>query len=217
MPTRELPVDRGAERARTILTDLSREMRAARLDRGLSQAVTGRAFGLSGGQVSRIERGLVRELSINTAARLLAVLGLEISVRVFPAGEPVRDRAHLALLGRLRVRLHRRLAWRTEVAVPIPGDLRAWDATIGGTGWLIGVEAETPPRDVQALERRIHLKARDSGVTQVILLLANTRHNRMLLHTHGESLREAYPVAGARALELLRIGAEPGGNAIILL
>lgn len=144
--------------------DLTAELRRARTDRGLSQAEVGRAVGLSGQQVSRIERGLVPDVSVAGICRLLAVVGLELSARAYPAGEPIRDRAHRALLGRFRQRLHRSLRWRTEVPLPIGGDLRAWDGHVSGAGWHVGVEAETRPTDLQALERRLALKLRDGAV-----------------------------------------------------
>ena len=79
------------------------------------------------------------------------------------------------------------------------------------------IEAETRPRDVQALERRLALKQRDGGVDWLILLLADTRHNRTFLAGPGSSLRARFPLDGRRALELLAAGVDPGQNAIILL
>ena len=105
----------------------------------------------------------------------------------------------------------------TEVAFPIPGDLRAWDAVVLGGDWRHGVEAETRPRDRQALERRIALKLRDGDVSSVSLLLLDSRHNRDFVRAHGTVLAERFPIRGRRSLELLRAGMNPGGNSIILL
>ncbi len=179
--------------------------------------MVGRAVGMSGPQVCRIERGCSPEVSIAALCRLLAVVGLELSARAYPAGEPTRDRAHLALLGRFRACLHGSLRWRMEAPFPIPGDLRAWDGHVGGVGWRVGVEAETRPVDLQALQRRLALKLRDGGVDALILLLSDTRHNRGLLRAHADDLVERFPVPGRRALELLAAGVPPGGNAIVML
>ena len=124
---------------------------------------------------------------------------------------------HLNLLERLRARLHPSLAWRTEVPVTAGPDVRAWDAQIKGDIWTDGVEAEVRLRDAQALERRIALKQRDGSVDSVILLVWNTRHNRDALASIGAGLRAAFPLAGARALELLTAGVNPGANSLILL
>jgi transcriptional regulator with XRE-family HTH domain len=217
MATRERPVDVGAGNGRRLVADVARELRQARLDRGLSQDRVGSAVGLSGSRVSRLERGLDDSLTFDQAARLLAVVGLELSVRAYPGGRPIRDSAHAALIGRLRSRLHRSLRLRTEVPLPVSGDQRAWDAVISGHGWLLGVEAETRPRDLQALERRLALKRRDGGVEHVVLLLTDSRHNRDLVRAYGRDLAESFPVPGRRALELLVAGVDPIGSAVLLL
>ena len=84
-------------------------------------------------QYGRIERGRSPEVSVATIATTAAVLGLDTSVRFFPTGDPVRDAGHVALLERFRTRLHETLTWRTEVAFPRTGDLRAWDEV--SPGW----------------------------------------------------------------------------------
>ena len=86
-----------------------------------------------------------------------------------------------------------------------------------GSDWRHGVEAETRPRDRQALERRLALKLRDGDVSSMSLLLLDSRHNRDFVRAHADALAERFPVPGRRALELLRAGVNPGGNSIILL
>lgn len=193
------------------------EIRAGRLDRGLAGLEIARAVGISAAQYSRIERGLSHGLTIQRASELLGVVGLELAAQAYPSGEPLRDRAHAALLDRLRVRLHPSLRFRTEVPFPDPRDRRAWDAVVAGPGWRNGVEAETRPRDRQALERRLALKLRDGDVTHLTLLLLDSRHNRAFVRAHGDVLRDAFPLPGSRALELLAAGVDPGASAIVLL
>lgn len=217
MGSRERPVDVGAASARAILARLAAEIRSARHQAGLSQNSVAAGVGISRSQVSRIERGRTPDLTIDMAARVFAVLGLVMRVQVFPSGDPIRDAAQAALLERLRVCLHRSFRWLTEVPLPIPGDLRAWDATACNATARIGIEAETRLRDLQAVERRTALKERDGGMDRVVLLVANTRHNREVVGAHSDALSARFPIPGPRALELLRAGADPGGNALILL
>jgi hypothetical protein len=80
-----------------------------------------------------------------------------------------------------------------------------------------GIEAETSPRDSQALTRRVQLKMRDGGVDGVILLLPRTRQTREFIERGAGTLGPAFPVAGSRALELLGAGVDPGGSAIVTL
>jgi transcriptional regulator with XRE-family HTH domain len=217
MTRRPAVVELGRLHGQEVVALVAREFRIARLDRGLSQRAVAAAVGIDRSSISRIERGRAEDLSLVTAAELLAAVGLELSVRTYPAGPPLRDAAHADLLRRFRARLHRSLDWATEVPLPIPGDLRAWDAMVTGDRWRCGIEAETRPRDGQALERRIALKQRDGGVDFVILLLLDSRHNRAFVREHADLLHARFPVAGARALELLGAGVAPGGNAVVLL
>ncbi|MEO8229857.1 MAG: helix-turn-helix transcriptional regulator [Chloroflexota bacterium] len=219
MATRQRPVDLGTERARLLANQLGAEIRHSRIDRGLSLEAAGKAVGLSASEVSRIERGKAPSVTLVQAARLLAVIGMELSARAF-AGlqQPIRDAGQVRLLGRFHDRLHRIVRWATAVPLPGPGDQRAWDAMISvGSLWRYGVEAETGPRDSQALTRRLNLKQRDGEVDGVILLLPVSRRSRQFLEAAGETLRPNFPVSGRRALELLSAGVDPGGSAIILI
>lgn len=208
---------RGAALGRELVARISTEAREARLAAGLGQSDVARAVGLSVAQVSRIERGLSPDLSIATAAQLHAVLGLRLSTRSYPDGDPIRDAGQQALLGRLLARCHPSLVRAWEVPFPTPGDLRAWDATLRGDSFRVGVEAETRLRDIQALDRRLALKERDGGMDRLLLVVLDSRANRAVVRAHHAVFDARFPVAGARALELLAVGADPGGNALIRL
>lgn len=210
-------MDVGAARGRAATAGVLADLRAARLDRGLGGADIAREIGISPAQYSRIERGMTDSLSIEQASVLLAAVGLDLSVRSYPGGEPLRDSAHVALIGRFRAELHRSLRILTEVAFPAPGDRRAWDVVVVGPDWRHAAEAETRPRDRQALERRLALKFRDGNVSSMSLLLLDSRHNRDFVRANLDVMSERFPIPGRRALELLRAGLDPGGNAIILL
>ncbi len=217
MGSRHGSTDRARERVQRQVRSTVEDLRAARIQHALTLADVGRTAGLSSAQVSRIERGLVRSLDLEALAILCADVGLDLSLRTFPAGDPLRDAAHLELLERLRSRLHPLVRWRTEVPLPAPGDLRAWDAVATVERRLVAIEAETRPRDLQALERRLALKLRDGGIDTLILLLADTRINRRLVRGHAPALAAHFPVPGRRALQLLAAGLHPGGSAIVLL
>jgi hypothetical protein len=88
---------------------------------------------------------------------------------------------------------------------------------ISVAGAHIAVEAETRPRDVQELQRRLAIKLRDDGqVTGVVLLLSDTRHNRDLVRDNGDALRADLPLAAAAVLAALAAGRSPGGSGIVL-
>jgi transcriptional regulator with XRE-family HTH domain len=217
MPSKERVVDRGARRGALLVNDLGGQLRQARIEHGLSQAFVGRAVGLSRSVVSRIERGQVPAVSVQNLARLMSVVGLDLSARAYPSGSPLRDEGQVNLLGRLERQVADPLTWRPEVPVGGAGDLRAWDLVISNGQDQVAVEAETRLADLQAVQRRIALKSRDSGITTVIVLLAASRTNRNTLRLFEDALRASFPVPGAEALRELRMGRLPRGSSVILL
>jgi transcriptional regulator with XRE-family HTH domain len=192
------------------------ELRIARVSSGLSSRAVGALVGISHTQVLRIERAHAPHVDIDTLAKLASVLGHDLSLAIHPAGSPVRDAAHVRLLGRLRSRLPDSLTWRTEVPMPIPGDARSADATIRGPRLDALVEAETRVHDVQALDRHIAAKQRDLGVRRVILLLSETRHHRELIRT-THWLNERFPIGTRQALAALAHGDDPGADCLVVL
>jgi transcriptional regulator with XRE-family HTH domain len=191
-------------------------MRAARVAAHLSQAHVARVAGLSQSGVSRTERNRRGRLGVAELAAHCAALGLRLSLKAYPDGSPVRDAGHLRLLGRLRAITDARFSWHPEEPVGADGDLRAWDAVLRGPA-SIGVDAETALRDIQAVQRRIELKWRDSGVLRVVLLVAATRHNRRVLREHAATLAASFPLESTRVVEALRSGRDPGANGIVVL
>jgi hypothetical protein len=168
-------------------------------------------------EVSRIERADLPGVSIVQLARLLSVVGLELSARAYPAGLPLRDAAHLKLLARLEALLGAGVRMRREVVLQGDGGLRAWDAVIHGAGAPIAVEAETRLRDLQSLFRRIALKQRDGQVERVILLVAATTNNRRVLREFDSALRGEFPLGTRSVAAALRAGVDPGGSGVLVL
>jgi transcriptional regulator with XRE-family HTH domain len=218
MGTRERPADRGRLRAVDSLRRVGREHKQARTAAGLSLRAVGAATETSHGQLSRFERGLLVRVNIDDLGAWCAVVGLDLSMRVYPSGDPIRDRGQLDLLERCRERIHPSLRWRTEVPLSIQGDLRAWDAEVSGGSprWRIRVEAETNIADGQALERRLGLKVRDDPCN-VILLVADTRANRRVLATLAPGLRDLLPLNTRQVLSALAAGRDPGAGGIVIL
>ena len=206
----------GARRSALLRQRVAGELVNARINGGLSLREVARKVGISVDRLTRAERGDPKALTIDLAARIAPVVGLQLAASLHMNGDPVRDRAHLALLQRFRPRLHESLSWRTEVPMPIAGDLRSGDGLIDGDAASILVEAETRVTDLQAAERRALLKKRDLGADRVILLIADTPNNRKVLDLHPE-LRERFPIGTRRCLAALGRGADPGGDCLVIL
>jgi transcriptional regulator with XRE-family HTH domain len=217
MATSERREDRGRTRAEAATRAIGAEIRLARIDAGLSLDVASRTVGLSASTMARIERAKLPNVSVRQLSLACSAVGLDLALRAYPDGDPARDAGHAALLERVRRCLPAGAPWRTEVPLPIRGDRRAWDAMTILERRRIHLEAEMRIGDVQALERKIELKRRDGGVETVILVIADTRHNRRMLAAHRESLRAAFPLDTRAVLGALRAGRAPSASGIVVI
>jgi transcriptional regulator with XRE-family HTH domain len=206
---------RAKERSNGALRETGRELRDARVTRGLSQRSVSIAIGVSQAQVSLIERAEYPTVTVLTLWRFAAAVGLDLSLKAFPGGAPLRDKAHIDLLNRFKAAVGTGWRWFSEVPLALPGDRRAWDRVMRGFGLGIAVEAETRPTDAQELGRRLALKKRDGRVDRLILVLPNSRWCRTFVALN--ELESVFPVRGRPALMALRAGRDPGGDAIILI
>lgn len=216
MSTHERRRDRARRLAQRALLAIGEAFRDARLQAALSQRELAEAVGVSPAEISRVERGRSPHVAYETLVAIAAALGLDLPLRAYPNDDPVRDAAQLALLARFRAQMPQ-WRYRAEVVLDLPGDRRAWDLVVDGPGWSVPVEAETRLRDVQALLRRMALKARDGGADRIVLLVADTRHNRRVLRHAFAEFAGAFPVRGREALKAMRGGEPPPGRAIVLL
>jgi transcriptional regulator with XRE-family HTH domain len=214
--TRDSALARGERRSRLLRLRMAEAIGTARRSANLSLREVARRVGVSLETMVRLERGDPATMTVDLLARVAEVLGLELAASLHPAGDPIRDRRHLALLQRFRARLPARARWRTEVPVPIAGDLRSADGVVAVAAAEILVEAETHLRDFQAVERRIGAKARDLGADRAVLLLADTRHNRALVNTIP-AVRERFPVDMRAWFRAIARGEDPGGDALVIL
>lgn len=191
------------------------DVRGARLGAGLSLRDVAAAAGVDHAWLWRFERRQ-RDMGLEDLSAVCQVLGLDLALRAYPAGDALRDAAHTRLLGRLRACLHPSLRWSTEVPLPNAGDLRAWDGMIGGEDWRLAVEAESVIHDVQALERKLALKARDGGVDHVVLLVADTRRNRTAIAAAPAAFADL-PRGNRQVLRALAAGRDPGKGGLVIL
>ncbi len=165
----------------------------ARRQAGLTQLQVAAAAGTSQMEISRIERGASAHGPAETLCRIAAVVGLRLSMELYPEGPAVRDAAQLSGLATLRFRAHNSFVWRHEVPVTNdPDDRRAWDAELSRPGVLIHVEFEVNLVDMQAVERRLTLKKRDGRPGSLIVVVRSTRQTaNVRTQTHGVSNGQA--------------------------
>jgi transcriptional regulator with XRE-family HTH domain len=217
MPTRDRPAFRASRQWAHLRIQIGNELRDARRTAALSQQRVAGLAGLSQSELSRIERGESVHVAAESLGGIAAVVGLRLSIKLYPDGPPVRDAAQLAVLANLRQRVDAGFRWRYEVPVTNdPDDRRAWDAELTSTTAIIHIEVEVNLVDMQALERRMSLKQRDGTPASLIVVVRSTRHNREALREAGATLLEAFPLRTRAALLALASGRDPG-NATILV
>ncbi len=150
------------------------------------------------------------------ASEFLSAVGLDLWAKTYPTGPPLRDAAHLRLLADFEARLHPSIKCQREWPIPNDRDRRAIDLSLTKLPMRIGVEAETVINDLQALQRDINLKQRDTEVDGMILLVRGSRRNRELLRA-ADALRRDFPIPTRGLLASLAHGHVPSGNGIVIM
>lgn len=211
---------RGTRRGLRNLQQFADETREARIGLALSQATVGAAVGISQPQISRIEQARLPNLSVVDASRIASVLGLDLVVRTYPAGTPLRDAGHAERLRRVLKHVRAPLRYRTDVPLPQrpdqPPEQRAWDALLDGGDRRTGIEVEMRLRDVQATIRRHALKRRDDPVDGFLLVLADTRTNRRLFSEIEDLFPELPRVRMSRVVLALEHGVHPPSGVVFI-
>ena len=217
MASRTSPRDRALERAAADIARVVADIRATRRAAGLSIRDAAAAVGLDETTFGRLERRELEHPSVEQLALACASVGMDLGVRAYLVGEPVRDAGQLRLLARFRACLAPQMPWATELPMPPRGDLRALDGWTRADGLDIGVEAETRLGDLQALQRRALLKKRDAGLDRLVLLVADTKSNRIVLDVHRDALRAGFPLDTRAVLAGLRAGHAPAADGIVVI
>jgi transcriptional regulator with XRE-family HTH domain len=142
------------------------QIRALRRQRRWTQRELASRVGLSGSQMSRIERGAADRVSIRQLDRILAELGARLLARVLWRGEELDrllDRDHAQMVERI-LELLARDGWLAtpEVTFQVAGehgsiDVLAWHAP---TRTLLVIEVKSVVPDIQATLASLDRKAR---------------------------------------------------------
>lgn len=210
-----------ARRAGELRRTVGREFATIREDAGLTRAAVARAAGIRPSSVGRIEMGFI-EPDFATMVRVAAVLGSEVSIRLFPAGAPIRDRFQAPMLEALLAVVHR--SWERWIEVPVIGSVRGViDCALGHPvePLVAAIEVQSELRRAEAVLRRSSDKAaalRGSqpavafaaarGAPEVdvsrILVLRSTTANRAIVRDLARTFAAAYPARTVDALAALR-------------
>ena len=217
MASRQRLRDIGLRRGLRLSHELRQAGVEARLNLGLTQGSVASTLGISRSKLARWEREQPPHPSVRDATLWLSVLSVDLVLKTYPGGAPLRDNAHVRVVNRFLSVLPPMVTRRLEAPIPILGDLRAWDVLLTVGTARVGVAVETRLRDWQELLRREQRKARDTPVDHILLVLADTRWNRRAVEDAGEALRAELPVEGRAIRAAIERGRDPQASGLLFL
>ncbi|HEY4189726.1 MAG TPA: helix-turn-helix transcriptional regulator [Candidatus Limnocylindrales bacterium] len=204
-------------RARSLRRSTGAQLLDLREERGLSQREVAAAIGLDRSWLSKAESGDAN-LTIEALAKIATVLGVEASLRLYPATGPrLHDHTQVTLIEALLALLHAR--WRARLEVPVyrPArgviDLMLSDAE---AGQLVSGEVQS---EIRRAERQLRWAAEKADAlpsadgwpwmdghprTSRLLLLRSTAATRAVVHSSPNLFAAAYPGRAADAVEALQ-------------
>ncbi len=202
------------ERRRHLVRNLSDELRRARLDRGVSQRALSAAAGIDHALLSRIEAGDSTP-TLATLTALATALGLEPSIKLFPARGPrIHDRVSAPITDALLSIAQPRWAPRLEVGVTRP-DRGVIDVVLTSRDDIVATEVLGQLRRVEQQLRWAGQKAdslpsatgwpwgAERPCISRLLVLRSTADTRALARGLPELFRAAYPVPEPAAFQAL--------------
>jgi transcriptional regulator with XRE-family HTH domain len=217
MGTRESRFERGRRRGQQLERKLLDELRGDRIGADISQRAMAANLGWSQTRYWRFENEGSEGPSIVEISTVASLLGRELSASLFEIGDSVVDRGHQELIARFRTLLSSQVNVVAEVPLPVPGDRRSWDLLLRLHDQLIGVEAETRIRDIQANVRRIRGRERDGGVDESVIVLSDTRRNRDLVDELRQALGPRFDTSPRTLLAALRAGRRLAGSGLVMV
>ena len=182
----------------------------------ISQRAVAHELGWQQSELNRLERFDFPNVPLLRLVEMASVLGLEVSVRLHRVGDPIRDKASQALIGRFLALVGSGYRVTREALLPSGGQ-RSWDILLRTGATLVGVEVITRVRDVQALVRLIRLRERDGGVDHVLLVLSDSGHNRAMLRQLLEALGPAFTTSRREIIDALRSSLPVPGSGVLLM
>jgi transcriptional regulator with XRE-family HTH domain len=197
------------------------ELRQTRVGAGVSQEQLASDLGISQGAYSRIETGRLGDVGVIAISQIASVLGYEVSVGLHPIGDPVRDKGQLACGRRFGALLSDRWRVTDETLLPGAGEQRAWDKLLRLTDaaprYQVGADIESRVWDIQAIVRRTRARERDGQVDHILIVLADSAHNRRIADELRRALGADYATGSRRIMAALRKGERLSGSGVVLV
>jgi transcriptional regulator with XRE-family HTH domain len=212
---------RGTRRGRFLVARSVAELNIARDSAALSHAELASALGWSQSAVRRHLKNELDDPGVVALCEIASVLGYEVSLGLHPIGDALRDKGQLEVGKRFDAILSDKWRATDETLLPGAGEQRAWDKLLRLVGasprYLVGVDIETRVHDIQALVRRTRGRQRDGMVDAILIVLADTAHNRRVVAELRQALGPDYAVSARKILGALRSGERLVGGGVVLV
>lgn len=183
----------------------------------MSRAEASRRAGVARSTWDRIEVGdPTVTLAVLTAAT--DAVGLDLVLQSYPGREPsLRDSGQLAL-AQLVVEMASP-TWRVALEEPAGGHGQALDLVLWGPQEIVAVEIERMLVDWQAqlrrwLAKREWLAAEHSRPVRLVILVADTRRNRVAVAPFGTVIGATFPMGSRAVFHAVRAGSPLGGDGL---
>jgi transcriptional regulator with XRE-family HTH domain len=193
-------------------------------DAGVSRRALAAAAGIDAGYLSQLF-ALKREPSLAVLVALAETLNADLSLRLYPRGEPrLRDRLQAPIVESLCRVAHSR--WRRSLEVAVRRPARGWIDAVFDTDEPAAIVAAEVQSRVDRLEQFLRWsgeKAASLASADIwpmiqgapvhrLLVLRSTPGNRQLVDRYEATLTSAYPAPAAAAYDALTgpTGAWPG-------
>ena len=197
----------GAARvARSLRRRLADDLSRLADDAGITPTELARAAALNRSYVSRTLDGLAQP-TLETYARLAAVLGADLSARLYPnTGPAIRDRHQATIVEGLLAQLHPR--WQSYPEVRVREPARGWiDLALHDmrASLAVATEVQSELRRIEQLLRWTEEKAaslpswdgwvalRPAPAISRLLIVRRTRATRAVANEYARLLSTAYP------------------------
>jgi transcriptional regulator with XRE-family HTH domain len=221
-----------ARRVDLVHGAIGEDIRAQRLDAGISQRLLAAAAGVDQSYLGKIEAGSLSP-SIATLTAISLALGSDLSVRLYPnTGPPIRDASQALMSEALLKLVHRR--WRRFVEVQVRRPSRGViDLVLHEPAQLavVALEVQSQMRRLEQQIRWGRAKAEalpSSDIAQSLwpntpstpvssaLLLRSTRTNRDLATQFEGVFRAAYPASTSAAIASLTTAESEWPGSVVL-
>ena len=215
------------------LGSIARGLRTLRVRRRLTQHALGELSGVSRSVISRIERGMLRNVQLGDVADVASALGATADLRIRWNGESLDwllDEAHAAMVERLVIVLES-MGWEcfVEVTFSIYGERGSIDVLglhrTRGTALLCEVKSVVPDNQatLMALDRKRRLlprileeRGRRSTVIACLLVIGDSSTARRRVARHGATFDLAFTTRGRAVAHWLRDPAGPMSGLVFL-